>query len=107
VPARTGSDASASASKLRTRSYRWQPRDVQPSHPSDRGRLPFGRSFLALQPISRGHWQPENASVAALLLMPEVTVSGMFVVVEFVFSSDGLQSRVLVPSVVNAKASIV
>jgi hypothetical protein len=53
------------------------------------------------------HRQPENSRVAAVLLMPEVTVSGVFAVVELVFSSDGLQSGVLVPSVVNAKASIV
>jgi hypothetical protein len=31
--------------------------------------------------------------------MPEATVCGMFVVVELVFSSDGLQSSVLVGSV--------
>jgi Domain of unknown function (DUF4382) len=39
-----------------------------------------------------------------VLLMPEVTVSRAFVVVEPVFSSNGLQSGVLVPSVVKAKA---
>ena len=53
------------------------------------------------------HRQPENSRVAAVLLMPEVTVSGVFAVVELVFSSDGLQSGVLVPSVVNPKASMV
>jgi len=42
-----------------------------------------------------------------MLLMPEVTISGVLVVVDVVFTSDGLQSGVLVPSVVNAKASMV
>ena len=53
------------------------------------------------------YWHPENARVAAALLIPEVTLNVVFVVVELVLSSDGLQSGVLVPSVVNAKASIV
>ena len=53
------------------------------------------------------HWHPENSRVAAVLLMPEVTVSGVFVVPELVFSSDGVQSGVPVPSGVNAKASMV
>lgn len=53
------------------------------------------------------YWHPENARVAAALLIPEVTFNGAFVVVELVLSSEGLQSGVLAPSVVNAKASIV
>src|SRR5205807_10036073 len=75
VPARVGSDVSASASKLRTRSYRWQPRDVQPRHPSNRGHLPFGRSFLAAKTAFLGHWQPENASVAAPALVRHIVTS--------------------------------
>ena len=51
--------------------------------------------------------QPENVSVAAVLLWPEVTVNGTLDAVELVFTSDGLQSGVLEPSVVNANASIV
>ena len=53
------------------------------------------------------YWQPENARVAAAALVPEVTVNGVFVAVELVCISEGLQSGVLVPSVVNVKASIV
>lgn len=53
------------------------------------------------------YWHPENAKVAAALLIPEVTLNVVFVVDVLVLSSDGLQSGVLVPSVVNAKASIV
>jgi hypothetical protein len=45
--------------------------------------------------------------VAAVLLWPEVTVNGTFDEVELVFTSDGLQSGVLEPSVINANASIV
>ena len=45
--------------------------------------------------------------MAAVLLMPEVAVNGVFVSVELVCISDGLQSGVLVPSVVKARASIV
>jgi len=48
-----------------------------------------------------------NASVAAIVLCPEVTVNGALVVVELVCISDGLQFGVLVPSVVNANASMV
>lgn len=45
--------------------------------------------------------------MAAVLLWPEVTVNGVFAAVELVCISDGLQFGVLVPSVVNARASIV
>jgi hypothetical protein len=45
--------------------------------------------------------------VAAVLLWPEVTVNVVIVVVELVCISDGLQFGVPVPSLVNAKASIV
>jgi hypothetical protein len=44
--------------------------------------------------------------VAAATLSPDVAVNGVFVVVELVFISEGLQFGVLVPSVVNANASI-
>jgi hypothetical protein len=42
-----------------------------------------------------------------VLLVPAATVRGVFVVVELVFTSDGLQSAVLVPSVIDEKASMV
>ena len=42
-----------------------------------------------------------------MVLVPEVTVNGVLVVVELVCISDGLQSGVLVPLVVNATASMV
>ena len=42
-----------------------------------------------------------------MLVMPDATVSLVFVVVELVVNADGLQSGVLVPSVVNAKTSMV
>ena len=45
--------------------------------------------------------------MAAVLLWPDVTVNEEFVAVELVFISEGLQFGVLVPSVVNANASIV
>jgi len=57
------------------------------------------------QRLKLAYWQPEKASVAAEVLVAAVTVSGVFVVVELVCRSDGLQSGVLVPSVVNARAS--
>lgn len=41
------------------------------------------------------------------MLAPAVTFSGVLVVVELVCSSEGLQSGVLVPLVVNALASSV
>ena len=41
------------------------------------------------------------------MLAPAVTVSGVLVVVKLVCRSEGLQSGVLVPSVVNALASSV
>jgi hypothetical protein len=53
------------------------------------------------------HWQPEKARVAAVVLLPAVTVKGAFDDVTLVWSSDGLQSGVLVPSVMNARASTV
>ena len=53
------------------------------------------------------YWQPENANVAAEVFAPAVTVSGVLVVVELVCRSEGLQSGVLVPSVVKARASSV
>ena len=53
------------------------------------------------------YWQPENARVAAVLLVPALAVNAVFVVVELVSIADGLQSGVLVPSVVKASASIV
>lgn len=45
--------------------------------------------------------------MAAVLVCPDVPVNGLLVAVELVFISDGLQSAVPVPSVVNADASIV
>ena len=53
------------------------------------------------------YWQLEKARVAAEVLAPAVTFSGVLGVVELVCRSEGLQSGVLVPSVVNARASIV
>src|SRR5262249_14554965 len=80
---------------------------------SGRGRTFFLTSlFIELidsarpQPVVL-HRQPENSRVAAVLLMPEVTVSGVFPVRELFFSSEGRQSGVLVPSVVSPKASMV
>lgn len=49
----------------------------------------------------------ENANVEAAMRWPDVTVKGLFVALELAFSSDGLQSGVLVPSVLNANAPIV
>ena len=45
--------------------------------------------------------------MAAVLVWPEVAVNGLFVAVELVFISEGVQSAVPVPSVVKADASIV
>jgi len=42
-----------------------------------------------------------------VLLVPALAVNAVFVVVELVSIADGLQSGVLVPSVVKASASIV
>ncbi len=55
----------------------------------------------------RSYWHPEKANVAAEMLVPAVTIRGVFVSVELVCRLDGLQSEVLVPSAINARASIV
>lgn len=53
------------------------------------------------------YWQPEKASVAAVVLVPAVAVSGALVEVELVCMPEVLQSGVPLPSVRKARASTV
>jgi hypothetical protein len=53
------------------------------------------------------YWQPENDNVAALTLVPGVTVSAVLVTVELVWRPDGLQSSVPPPPGTNARTSTV
>lgn len=66
-----------------------------------------GHFFLSGRRKNAVYWQPENASVAALTLVPGVTARLALLEVELVCKSDGLQSSAPPPPETKARASTV